>query len=290
LDLGGSSVKAVAIAPAGRVLLRVQESFDAERPMHFAETVGRTVERIREELGTAETGLGLSAPGVADVSGRYIAHMPGRLPGLVGLDWGKYLGRPRPVPVLNDALAALQGEVWLGAARGMRDVLLLTLGTGVGGAALVNGRPLRGHTGKAGHLGHLCLNPDGPADICGIPGSLEWAVGNATIGERSDGRYATTHELVECHRRGDANATAIWHRSVKALACAIASYTNVLDPQAVVIGGGIARAGEALFEPLTRWVREMEWDIGASRVQLLPAQLGELAGAYGAAHQVWQNE
>jgi len=200
-----------------------------------------------------------------------------------GLVWSDYLGCESDVPVLNDAQAALAGEVWMGAAKGSTNVILLTLGTGVGGAAMVDGHLLKGHTGKAGHLGHISLDPDGLPDICGTPGSLEMAIGNCTIVERSDGRFATTHDLVKAVEEGDAGAARIWNQSVRALACAIGSFGNILDPEVAVIGGGIARASALLFEPLEQELRPVEWQTCGHRIRLAPAELGELAGAYGAA-------
>ena len=282
IDLGGSSVKAVAVTPEGKALARCNESFDPERPMHFAETVGALATRIEQEQGAAPARIGLSAPGLAARDARSIAFMPGRLEGLVGLTWSQYLKTGSPVPVLNDAHAALLGEVWQGAARGSTNVIMLTLGTGVGGAAMVDGRLLRGHGGKAGHLGHSTVDMNGPPDICNMPGALEVAMGNCTVRERSGGRFETTHELIAASLRGDAEATAVWLKSVQALACAIGSFTNILDPEIAVIGGGIARAGPALFEPLERFVREVEWKTGDG-VKIVPAQLGEFAGAFGAA-------
>ncbi len=283
LDLGGSSVKAVAVTRAGEALQRENVAFDPARPMHYAETIRDLVARFASLHGGPAGAIGLSAPGLAAPDGRSIASLPGRLGGLAGLDWSQYLGTPFAIPVLNDAQAALLGEVWQGAARGSNNAILITLGTGVGGAALVDGRLLRGHTGKAGHLGHTCLDPDGPPDICGAPGSLELAIGNCTIAERGAGRFANTHELIKAHAAGDVFATEVWLKSVKALAGAIISFTNILDPEVVIVGGGIARAGDALFVPLREFVARGEWRVFGHAARILPARMGEFAGAIGAA-------
>jgi glucokinase len=284
LDLGGTSVKAVAVTAGGRLLERTVEAFDPDAPRAFLGAMRAARDRLISAAGAAPQALGVSAPGLAAADGRRIAYMPGRLAGLEGLDWTEALEAARPVPVLNDAHAALLGEVWLGAARGARNAVLLTLGTGVGGAALVDGRLLRGAIGRAGHLGHISLDPEGPPDICGTPGSLEGAIGNATLRERSQGRFATTHELIRAAEAGDAFARAVWLKSVRALAAGVASLINVLDPEVVVIGGGIARAGAVLFEPLAAELEHMEWRPGGHRVRVVPAELGEFAGAFGAAY------
>jgi glucokinase len=285
IDLGGSSVKAVAVTRAGEALARHLQSFAPEQPGQFIETVRATAQRLSAQLGSTPERIGLSAPGLASPDGRAIAYLPGRLAGLEGMDWTEQLAAPHPVPVLNDAHAALLGEVWRGAAQGARNAILLTLGTGVGGAALVDGRLLRGAIGRAGHLGHLSLDPAGPPDICGTPGSLELAIGNATIGPRTQGRFATTHDLIRACEAGDAFAREVWLKSVRALAAAVASLINVLDPEVVIVGGGIARAGAMLFEPLARFLDEMEWRPGGHRARLAAAQLGEFAGACGAAYR-----
>jgi glucokinase len=211
--------------------------------------------------------------------------MPGRLQGLEGLDWTDFIQRDRLVPVTNDAQSALVGEAWIGAAREVQDAILITLGTGVGGAILTEGRILRGRIGRAGHIGHLCLDPDpkGPRSIVGMPGALECWIGNYNIGERSGGKFATTHELLAACKSGDDFAREIWHRSIRALACAIASLINVLDPEVVIIGGGIGQANEALFEPLRTELSDVEWRPGGHTVPIRPTQLGEWAGAIGAA-------
>lgn len=282
LDLGGTSVKGVAVTPDGETLAKFHESFVLAEPMAFARCVAKVAALAEAQLGRPGR-IGLSAPGIAAKDGRYIAFMPGRFEGLEGLVWADYLNRPDGVPVLNDANSALLGEVWLGAARGATNAILLTLGTGVGGAALVDGRLLRGHTGKAGHLGHVSLDPDAAPDICHCPGSLETLMGNYNIAERTNGCFATTHDLIRAHEAGDALATEVWLKSVKALAAALASFGNVLDPEVAIIGGGIARCGETLFRPLREQLGAMEWRAGGAGMRLVPAELGELAGAYGAA-------
>ncbi|MBK9139420.1 MAG: ROK family protein [Verrucomicrobia bacterium] len=283
LDLGGSSVKAVAVTPNGETLRRFHATFDPDRPGAFADAARDLHQRAVRELAHPPARCGVSAPGLAARDARSIAFMPGRLAGLEGLDWTHFLASDTPVPVLNDAQAALLGEVWLGAARGAANAILLTLGTGVGGAAMVDGHLLRGAIGRAGHLGHITLDRNGPPDICGTPGSLEWAVGNYRIRERTDGRFDTTHELVAAHLAGDPFATRVWLDLLQALACGIASLINVLDPEVVIVGGGIAQAGSALFEPLGQFLEPIEWRPGGHRVRMAPAGLGDLAGAYGAA-------
>lgn len=288
IDLGGSSIKAVAIAGGGefrrrKPLLRRMIAFEESRPMQWAEKIARLVDEIQKELPTPAFELGLSAPGLATRDGRAIAHMPGRLQGLQGLDWTTFLGRERPVIVLNDAQAALLGEARAGAACGCDNVIMLTLGTGVGGAAIVDGKLLHGAIGRAGHLGHICLDPEGQPDVCGVPGSLELAIGNCSVRERSGGRFRSTRQLLSAARRGDAEAKRIWIESIKRLACALTSFINILDPALIVMGGGIATAGPALFRPLRKFLRPIEWQPGGRQVRITAAELGEFAGAYGAA-------
>jgi glucokinase len=285
LDLGGSSIKAVTVTADGHILSRLNLEFDAERQMDWAIQIRQVVAQLQAERGSPASRIGVSAPGLANPDGRSIVHMPGRLQGLEGLDWTRFLNAAQVVPVLNDAHAALLGEVWLGAAVGSQNVILLTLGTGVGGAAMVDGKLLRGQIGRAGHLGHICLDQEGAPDITGIPGSLELMIGNSSIVQRSGGKFKSTHDLIAAHQAGDAEATRTWLRSLRALACAIASFINILDPETVIIGGGIARAGAALFEPLETLLRPIEWQPGGHKVKLVPARLGEFAGALGAAYQ-----
>jgi glucokinase len=204
------------------------------------------------------------------------------LQGLEGLNWTDFLHASQVVPVLNDAHAALLGETWKGAARSYRYAVLLTLGTGVGGAILADGRLFKGCIGRAGHLGHISLNPDGPPDIVGTPGSLEDTIGNSSLKIRSKGRFTSTRELVEAHLKGDSGATEIWLRSVHNLAAGLTSIINAIDPEVIILGGGIAQAGPALFDPLADFMKRIEWKPKGHEVKIIPADLGDLAGPLGA--------
>ncbi len=288
IDLGGTAFKVVAIERGTGILLLQSQSptRDGETQNDlpaFAHEVSLAVESIAAELGSPAGHIGISAPGLAAKDARSIAYMPGRLAALENLDWGELLRRPGQVPVVNDAHAALLGEIAHGAARGLQDVILLTLGTGVGGAIVSGGRLLRGHIGRAGHLGHITTDFRAPGDICGTPGSLEDAIGFCTLEKRSSGDFQSTTELIAAVGSGDSAAAEIWDTSVRALAVSIASLSNALDPEAFIIGGGIAQAGAPLFGRIERYLEEYEWRPAGHRVRVLPATLGEWAGAYGAA-------
>ena len=160
---------------------------------------------------------------------------------------------------------------------------MLTLGTGVGGALLIEGKPFQGTFHKAGHIGHMVIDSEGVQDITGMPGSLEDAIGNVTISQRSNGKFQSTHELLAACRNGDVLAKSIWLTSVRKLAIGIASITNILSPECVVLGGGITEAGADLFEPLENFMALYEWRIGGNKTEIVRAVFGDMAGAIGAA-------
>jgi glucokinase len=281
IDVGATRVKVLAVTPAGRAVARAEASTTGSTRQWQA-SVRRAVTQVGRAHSTV-VAAGVAAPGLPSRDHRSIACMPERLPGIEGLDWQNFFATRHAVPVVNDAQAALLGEAWLGAARGSRHAVLLTLGTGVGGAAMIDGRLLRGRLGRAGHFGHMSLDPSGAPDIVGAPGSLEDAIGDCSLLVRTGGRFVSTKALVLACRRGDAEAQRVWAVSVRALAAAIASIVNALDPEIVVIGGGIARSGPALFVPLRRHLNRFEWRPQGARVRVVPAGLGDRAGAYGAA-------
>jgi glucokinase len=288
VDFGGTIIKAVAVDRAGRILRQDRFATPADNRAAWTQAIGGHVATVERMLGPA-AGVGIACPGLAARDGRSIAWMQGRLAAVQGLDWTQLLRRAQPVPVLNDAHAALLGEAWLGAARGASDAIMLTLGTGVGGAILSDGRLLRGHLGRAGHMGHISLDPTGTRDIVNTPGSLEEAIGQCSLPQRSGGRFEFTRDLVAAVQAGDAGAVEIWTESIQYLAAGIASLINVIDPQIVIVGGGIATAGPMLFEPLQRFLDEFEWRPMGAGVRVVPAELGDMAGALGATKSVWDD-
>ncbi|HEX3185585.1 MAG TPA: ROK family protein [Pyrinomonadaceae bacterium] len=283
VDLGGTNIKIVVISNDGNEL-EYLTCDTADAAGSWAQTIKQNVDEIQNQRGQSPCHIGLAAPGLAASDGRSIAYMQGRLKGLQGFVWQDFLDSVAPVVVLNDAHAALLGEAWRGAAKGYRNVILLTLGTGVGGAVLVEGRLIKGQIGRAGHLGHVTVYSDGGPDIVNTPGSLEQMIGNYNLAERSGGRFSSTRLLVEAHLRGDKEATTVWLRSIFHLAAAIASFINAFDPEIVIVGGGIAKAGPALFDPLRKELDRFEWRPLGHTVQVVPAALGEKAGAIGAAY------
>jgi len=291
IDLGGTNIKAALVETASaRTIATLSKptrdsEFDGDTP-RFALTVREIVHEFEAQAGQ-KLRVGLSAPGLANPDGHCIDWMPGRMHGLEKFHWSAFL--ERDCRVLNDAHAALLGEVWAGAAKDTQDAFMLTLGTGVGGAIWSGGRLLKGKIGRAGHLGHITIDANAACDDFNTPGSLEDAIGNQTIALRGEGRYATTHALLDAFAAGDEHAAKVWLASVRHLAAAIASLINVLDPDVVIVGGGIATgAGARLFEPLQQALAEFEWRPGGNHARIVSAKLGDSAGCLGSVFNLLQ--
>ena len=284
IDLGGTQIKGVLLQSDGLVLQQLyRNTFDRTGTANF--TWQAAVREMVEELGTGQPGnipIGICTPGLPDEHHRWVAHMPGRLEGLENFHWPEYLGRSSTY-VVNDAQAAMLAEYHFGAGRGQQHVILLTLGTGVGGAVIINGQLYQGWLNRAGHLGHTSQNAFGPAGIVNLPGTLEMAIGNATVEQRSKGRFQNTETLVAAYKAGDRWATLVWLESLRALAIGLSSLVNILSPELIVLSGGITRANQALFEPLQEFMDLYEWRPGGKPTPIVPAFFEARAGAVGAA-------
>lgn len=193
-----------------------------------------------------------------------------------------------PVRVHNDAICAVVGEHWRGAARGKANVLGMVVSTGVGGGLIANGRIIDGATGNAGHIGHVVVDPDGPPCPCGGRGCLEavaagprlsaWAIEHGWRSADGD----TARELALDAARGHPVATSAMERAGRAIGVAIASAAHLLDLEVVAIGGGLAQAGQLLFGPLEETFRRHARLEFARKVVVVPAALGQEAGLVGA--------
>lgn len=281
IDLGGTRIKAVALDHEGSALHQLCTPTSDGDDKIWKQSVLNAIKELQSKLDLEDFVVGISAPGIPDEKNSAIAFMPGRLQGLENFDWSQFLNHK--TYVVNDAIAALMAEAKLGVARDKKNAVLLTLGTGVGGAILIDGKPYQGNFQKAGHIGHIVIDHEGECDVTGMPGALEDAIGNVTIKKRSLGKFKDTHVLLEAYRSGDYFAQWVWLTSVRKLALGIASVINTLSPECVIIAGGITEAGKDLFEPLENFLSLYEWRPGGNKATILKAEFGEMAGAIGAA-------
>jgi len=286
IDLGGTRIKGVLVSSGGKALHQLNrptldQAQTSSEDTAWMMSIKAMVDEFKAMAGDGGLCVGISAPGLPDGFNQAIAFMPGRLQGLEKFKWGEYLGTT--TWVLNDGVAALVAECKLGAGKGKQNVVMITLGTGVGGAILINGKPYQGSFQKAGHIGHMVIDDEGDADVTGMPGSLEECIGNVTIEKRTGGKFTSTAALLEAMRNGDNFAREVWMKSVRQLAIGVASVTNILSPEVIVIGGGITVAGDDLFKPLAEYLAQYEWRAGGNAVEIVRATFGEFAGATGAA-------
>jgi glucokinase len=287
LDVGGTGLKAAIIDRTGTVVRRL------ERPTPVTAGADAVVAAIRElarELAGADlAAAGVVVPGSVDVSdgiARYAANLGWRdvpLRDLLGADLDV------PVTLEHDVRAAGLAEMVLGRARGLTDCLIMIIGTGIAGVIRSGGATLRGAIDLAGEIGHIPVYPDGEVCACGQRGCLETYASAAAIARRYRVRSGRTADAraVAAARGSDPDARQVWDEAARALGIALATYTLLLDPTAVVLGGGLAQSGNALLEPATEELtRRLLWrPVPAVHVSPLGARAGQL----GAALLAWQS-
>lgn len=277
IDLGGTRIKGVILHNNQIIDSVYNPTGEGDS---FKEAVRSTVHSLQEKCRGRVQAIGFSAPGIPDEKNQSIAVMPGRLPGLEGFVWSDFLGLPSFV--LNDAVCALLAEARMGVASSYKNVVMLTLGTGVGGAILIEGKPYQGAFNKAGHWGHTSVESAGYPGVTGMPGSIEEAIGNVSVQRRSQGRFTNTQDLLNAVEDNDPFAQWLWLDSVQKLGVLVAGISNALSPEIVVLGGGIAHAGEILFTPLRRFVEIYEWRPSGNGTLIVKAEHSDLSGAVGA--------
>ncbi len=305
IDFGGTTIKIALVTAEGRIAgLREIDTARAAGVDTWMDRVAAGAEEAGLAAGAAggaPVGIGVGVPGFVDFERGFVHELP-NVPGWTGVRLAERLEQRFGIPawVDNDCNAMALGECTFGAGRLYQHVVFATLGTGVGGAVLINNRLFRGARSMAGEIGHVSIDMNGIASPQGR-GGLEQYVGNRRLVARAaqamaggratslrartggDPAALTVKLLAEEAARGDALSLELFDFMADCLATAFASITYVLQPQAFIVGGGVAQAGDLLFGPLRRHLRERLSPHFAGQVDVRPAALGPSAGVIGAA-------
>jgi len=285
IDLGGTAIKLGRFNQDGACLKAL--TVPTPQPSTPEAVLVDIVSAIAEIDPDHQAGaIGIGTPGPADVTGR-IARVAINLSGWHDVplaDWVE-AKTGRPTTIANDANCAGLGEAWLGAGRWYNDLILLTLGTGVGGAIILDGKLFVGHHGTAGELGLITLNPDGPPCNSGNRGSLEQYTAIPAIRRRTG---LEPDELGALAMAGDAKALEFWQQYGRDLGAGLASLVYVLTPEAIVVGGGISASADFFFPAMQAEIEQRVLPSSRGGLQLLRAELSNQAGIVGAARLAWQ--
>ena len=293
IDFGGTSIKS-AIVVDGKITQR-GERIDTRE--HIKD--GTLLEAIFAGIATLRSGhpdvsaVGLGLPGFVDTD-RGVVNGLSNVPGWDNVPLRQMLCERTGLPAIieNDANAMAYAEFCHGAARGAKNAICITLGTGVGGGLILGGQLYRGSRFAAGELGHASVDLHGPRGVYGTPGDLEVYVGNRQIGERAARLYAaagspraaehcTPLDLEKLALAGDRIAIALWDRIGSEIGAALANTIWLLNPDVIVIGGGVAAAGDILFQPIRRSIAERTSKLFHEQLKVVPAELGNDAGILG---------
>lgn len=280
IDLGGTAIKLGRFREDGTCLQSL--SVATPQPATPAAVLDAMVEAIAHlDPHHSAIAIGVGTPGPADAAGR-IARVAINLAGWRDIPLADWLEAKTGLPtvIANDANCAGLGEAWLGAGRRFRHLILLTLGTGVGGAIVLDGKLFVGHQGAAGELGLITLNPDGPPCNSGNQGSLEQYVSVQAIRRLTGLEPAQLGDLAKA---GDPQALEFWQSYGRHLGAGLASLIYVLTPEAIVIGGGVSASAEFFFPAVEAEIERRVLHSSRAGLQLLQAELGNQAGIVGAA-------
>lgn len=289
VDVGGTFMKGALVDRAGAIVqverapTGVGQGIDA-----VVDRMGELIVRLAKDANAV--GAGVVVPGLVDDAAgiaRYASNIGWKdlpLRDLLQARTGL------PVALSHDVRTGGIAEGLIGAARGVRDFLFLPIGTGIAGALVLNGRTYSGSRGMGGEIGHTPVVVFGERCACGQQGCLETYASAAAVARRytaASGNAVTgAQDVLSRSAAGDEIATRIWSETISALATALASYTLLLDPEMVVIGGGLGEAGEALFAPLRAELPQRL--VFRDPPPLVPAALGDAAGTLGAAILGWR--
>ncbi len=300
IDVGNSKLEVGAVTPKGRIVHSVRTSTPVSQGVATAvKTILGSAVQVASYIagsGGVVRGVGVGFGGVVDrdretakLSPNFPSWLDVPLPALLRRELGDV-----PVAMDNDANAGALGELHFGAGRSRQSFLYLTVGTGVGGAIVEGGRLIRGYTGRAGEIGHMIVWPDGPVCTCGRRGCLEAIASGTSIAKRAAAALGaagpsglrtgkiTSEVVFNAAALGEPWARDLVHETICYFAVALANCLCLLNPEAVIIGGGVSRVGRALFLPLQKEVDALVPGV-ATPVPIIPAGLGASVGVVGAA-------
>ncbi|MBI4267056.1 MAG: ROK family protein [Chloroflexi bacterium] len=305
VDLGGTKINIAIISGHGGIM--AQERYPTLADEGPEAVINRLFAAIDNLLASKKIkpsqldGISLAAAGAIDMAKGIITLSP-NLPGWRDISLKDMVRRRYPVEVflVNDAKAAALGEHRFGAGRGVKDLILLTVGTGIGGGIIINGELYTGYCGSAGEIGHMTIDVNGPKCNCGNTGCLETLASGTAIardairrishGEKSAlatmvGRTGEiTAEMVGTAAiDGDLLAREAVLKAASYLGVGLVNLVNIFNPEMIIVGGGVANLGELLLGPARQAVQERAFPISAQAVRIVPAELGNEAGIYGAA-------
>jgi glucokinase len=302
VDLGGTNIKVGVVTEEGEVLHRHRLKTMAQQgPEAVAGRICRAVRELLAGAGMEDSqlaGLGVGSPGTINLERGVVEFSP-NLPGWDDIPLRRMIEEELNMDCAldNDANVAALAEQWVGAGRGAPSLVLLTLGTGIGGGIVLDGRIWHGANGVAGEIGHMCIDPEGPRCGCGSRGCLEaHASATATVrrmreaiqrgeetslADRAD--ELTARQIHRAAVEGDQAARQTIHDTGRYLGVGVSNIMHILNPRVVTFSGGMTAAGEMLMEPLRREVRERTMDASRRDVRVCFAELPEEAGIIGAA-------
>jgi glucokinase len=301
-DLGGTHLRAATVDASGRIHERVkQQTPKAEKADEIVRAIvaaARECESRTKERGAKIRAISVVVPGTVQTDTGIVTKAP-NVPSLDGFRLAAALTSELSLPAVleNDANAAAVGEMWQGAGRGYRTIICVTLGTGVGGGLILEGKLWRGADGAAGEIGHIGVEPFGVACPCGSRGCLEvYASATAIVrmtreaGPRYPSSPLHTSEFLTAEKvylsglEGDEMALEVFRRMGVYLGIGLASLINVINPEAIIIGGGVAAGWDLFIGHLREQIAQRAFPIPAQRAQILRAERGDDAGLLGAAH------
>ena len=284
MDVGGTKLAAAIVDSSGYARPKTKVSTDQHDTARSIAQVAEIANRVVEQNGVSWreiSAIGVTVPGIYyATTGQVWAP---NLPGWDHIPLRDELAAKLPAPVVidSDRAAYVTGEQWLGVARGLTDVIFLAVGTGIGAGIISGGRLIRGAGDIAGAVGWFALDPR-TKEIYKRVGCFEAESAGPALARKAEGGL-TTEAIIERARRGDKPARQIVDEATQYLAMGVANLVSVLNPQMIVLGGGLMQAGDLFLEPLRREMLQWAQPIAASQVRIELSALGEDAGMLGAA-------